>query len=302
MELSLTGNQLSTVGGLSSNPLIRRFAFVLLTTMILTSASKALAANKQMKITNSLQDSGLVVIDASSPDFLVEVQKLLTPQAILKASSFLPQSLVVINNTKQFVWGFTVVYRYPDWISPAGTPWKHRISPSCGGPANRNRMLAPGARFLVTPVSDFLASSSPEGQRIVQPFLDEGMDRMIAQFNKQHPNGSERVEVLIDSLIFEDGLIAGPDSEGMMGKVNERIRAEKDVANSVVGLTGISLKNRLMLHSNREIRDEYSGQARAIAQSLIGVFNEHGEAAALEIAQKIRSTPWFQNSEAVRRK
>lgn len=275
---------------------------IILVLVISLSWSKSLGADKQMKIVNPVNDAGLVVLDATSPGFLAETQTLLTPEAIAKASSFLPQSLVVINNTGQFVWGFTVVYRYPDWISPAGTPWKHRISPSGGGPADRTRMLAPGARFLITPVSDFLASSTAKGDRILQPFLDEGMDRMISQFQAQHPNRSERVEVVVDSVIFEDGSMGGPDSEGMMEKINERIRAEKDLATSLNNLKGEELKGKLLLHSHKAMGDEYSGRSSAVAQSLLAVLNEHGETAALEIVQKMRSSRWFVNSENVRRK
>jgi hypothetical protein len=263
---------------------------------------KSFAIAPRMKIVNPLQDAGLVVLDAASPEFMVEVQKLLSPGAVIKASSFLSQSLVIVNNTQQFVWGFTVVYRYPDWISPAGTPWKHRISPSGGGPADRSRMLAPGARFLVTPVSDFLASSDLNGNVIVQPYLDEGMDRMIAQFKRQHPNPNERVDVTIDSMIFEDGSLGGPDTEGMMEKVNQRIRAEKDLAKSLQSLSGEGLRAKLLLHAHKGVGDEYSGRTSSVAQSLLSVLDQRGEDAAQQILEQMRSRMWFVNSANVRRK
>lgn len=263
---------------------------------------KSFAATPRMKIANPLQDAGLVVLDAASPEFMAEVQKLLSPDAIFKASSFLPQSLVIVNNTQQFVWGFTAVYRYPDWISPAGTPWKHRISPSGGGPADRSRMLAPGARFLVTPVSDFLASSDLKGNVIVQPYLDEGMDRMIAQFKRQHPTPNERVDVTIDSVIFEDGSLSGPDTEGMMEKVNERIRAEKDLAKSLQPLSGEGLRAKLLLHAHKGAGDEYSGRISSVAQSLLSVLDQNGEDAAQQILEQMRDRMWFVNSVNVRRK
>jgi len=260
------------------------------------------AQERPMKISNPLQGSGIVALDASSPEFMPEVQKLLTPAAISKAAPFLTRSIVLINNTNEFIWGFTVVYQYPDWISPAGTPWKHRISPSCGGPADRNRMLAPGARFLVTPVSDFLASATRDGGMILQPFLDEGMDRMINQFKAQHPDANERVEATIDSVIFEDGVLEGPDSEGMMARTNERVRAEKDLAVSLSGLRGDALRARLLLDSHRGMRDEYSGRTSTVAQSLIAVLDQRGENATVDVVEKIRNTHWFQNADHVRRK
>jgi hypothetical protein len=270
--------------------------------LVLLPCCKSFAVTPPMKIANPLKDDGLVVLDAASPEFMLEVQKLLSPGAVIKASSFLPQSLVIVNNTQQFIWGFTAVYRYPDWISPAGTPWKHRISPSNGGPADRSRMLAPGARFLVTPVSDFLASSDLNGDVVVQPYLDEGMDHMIAQFRKQHPNPNERIEVAIDSVIFEDGSLGGPDTEGMMEKVNQRIKAEKDLAKSLQTLRGEGLRAKLLLHAHKGMGDEYSGRTSSVAQSLLSVLDQHGEDAAQQILEQMRGRVWFVNSMNVRRK
>jgi hypothetical protein len=256
----------------------------------------------QMKITNTLHSTGLVVLDVSSPEFMSEVQKLLSPEAVTKAAPFLSQSIVIINNTPQFAWGFTVVYRYPDWISPAGTPWKHRISPSSGGPADRSRMFAPGARFLITPVSDFIASSDEKGNPTLQPYLDEGMDRMIAQFKMQHPSLNERVEIIIDSVIFEDGSMVGDDSERMMQKVNERIRAERDLATSLTPLQGENFRAKLLFHAHRGHENEYLGRVSSVAQSLLAVMDQNGESAAQQIVQQMRTRKWFVDSDNVRKK
>jgi hypothetical protein len=269
---------------------------------LLLLSCKSFAADRPMKIVNPLHETGLVVLDSLSPEFGTEVQKLLTPEALAKTSSFLSESVVIVNNTNQYVWGFTVVYRYPDWISPAGNAWKHRISPSGGGPADRSRMLAPGARFLITPVSDFLASSDASGNATLQPYLDEGMDRMIAQFKAQHPNPGERVELTIDSIIFENGLLTGPDAEGMLEKVNERIRAEKDLGASLQNLKGDGFRAKLLLHAHKEMGNEYSGRISNVAQSLLAVMNENGEDAAQQIVQQMRARNWFVDSEKVRRK
>lgn len=147
-------------------------------------------------------------------------------------------------------------------------------------------MLAPGARFLITPVSDFLASTDASGNAIVQPYLDEGLDRMIAQFKRQHPNPNERVDVTIDSVIFEDGSLGGPDTEGMMEKVNERIRAEKDLAKSVQLLSGEGLRAKLLPHAHKGVGDEYSGRTSSVVQSLLSVLEQHGEDAAQQILDK----------------
>jgi hypothetical protein len=271
--------------------------------IVLLFANFSLAAERHMTVNNYLKDAGVVIIDSTSSAFDPEIQKLLTPEAQKKALPFLSSSLVVINNTGQYIWGFTIVYTYPDWTAPAGTAWKHRISPSAGGAAQRNLMLAPGDSFLITPVSDFLASADSSGKRFLQPFLDEGMDRMIAHYLSQQSVKNERVEILADSVIFEDGMLLGPDTEGMMSKVNERIRAEKDFISSVENLRGEVLHRKLQLHSQAGMVDEHSGQMSNHASAVLNVFDRQGEAAAVQIIETIKSRKWFSNPEGtVRRK
>ncbi|HEY2499501.1 MAG TPA: hypothetical protein VGK24_20765 [Candidatus Angelobacter sp.] len=286
-----------------NSPRRSHFLLCLLFLILLVARLSSFAEERRVvALKNPLHAAGLTVLDATSSDFMSEIQTLLDTEAISKTSSFLPYSLVVINNTGRYIWGFTVVYSYPDWISPSGTAWKHRISPSAAGPANRARMLAPGTRFLITPVSDFLASRDANGNRMLQPFFDDGLDRMIQDFESKHTKNNERVEASIDSIIFEDGTLAGPDSEGMMRKVNDRIRAEKDLAASVSNLRGEDLRKKLLFHAHKDMSDEYSGRLSDVANSVFGVLNSRGEPAALEILDKLRTTNWFPNAETVRRK
>ena len=155
---------------------------------------------------------------------------------------------------------------------------------------------------MITPVSDFLASTDASGNAIVQPYPDEGMDRMIAQFKAQHPNPGERVELTVDSIIFENGLLAGPDTEGMLQKVNERVRAEKDLSASLQDLKGDSFRAKLLFHAHKEMGNEYSGRISSAAHSLLAVMSENGEDAAQQIVQQMQTRKWFVNNENVRRK
>ncbi|HEY3458424.1 MAG TPA: hypothetical protein VGK64_27835 [Bryobacteraceae bacterium] len=57
-----------------------------------------------MHINNAVNDEGLTVIDAASPSFMAEVQQFLDAEALEKAASFLPYSLIIVNNTGRYVW------------------------------------------------------------------------------------------------------------------------------------------------------------------------------------------------------
>lgn len=73
-------------------------------------------------------------------------------------------------------------------------------------------MLAPDARYLITPVSDFLASRDASGKRGLQPFLGEGLDRIIDLFKRDQL--SDRPQLSVDAVIFDTGVTIGPDSAG----------------------------------------------------------------------------------------
>jgi hypothetical protein len=255
----------------------------------------------QMHLENTLDQAGIVVIDSTSPEFAAEIERLLVPEAVEKAKAFLPYSAVVVNRTNQYIWGFTLVYKYPNWISPSGTPWKHRINPSAAGPATRNQMLAPGSSFLITPVSSFLASRDSGGKRILQPLLDEGMDRTIQLFLAQN-NKTDRIELSVDSVIFEDGTLIGPDREGAMVQINERIRAENDLYASIENLAGTPLRERLSSHIHNDKKGEYAQHIASRAEAIADLVDAQGEKVAIDLVQSMKNKKWFSSNAVVRRR
>ena len=269
--------------------------------VVLALASSLSASEQQMIVRNSLSSNGVNVIGWNSPDFDPLVKKLLSADAWAKVSDILPYSVIVANNTGKYIWGFTVVYSFPDKISPSGKPWTHRISPSTGGSAERSRMLEPGATFLITPVSDFLASADSKGMPVLQPLVDDGLDRMIADFQSRHQQG-ERITLDVDSVIFEDGTLEGPDSEQMLLRVNDRIRAERDVTAEMANRHGDTLRKFLLLHASNTGSDEYAFRSAAVAQGMLQLLDQHGETATSDLAKKMCTKQWFVGSENVRRK
>lgn len=207
-----------------------------------------------MMITNSLQNEGITVIDATSPAFMAEVAKFLDPEEIAKASFFLPYSVILVNNTGRYLWGFTVVYTFPAWISGSGKPWRHVVSPAAGT-FDRSKMFEPGARYLITPVNDFQSSIDATGRRRLRVFLDEGMERIIKLFESEHANG--QMELSIDSMIEEDGTLVGPDAAEMLDRIDSRFRAMRDLCASLRSLEGEDLRKQL-LGSGLSAGDEYT--------------------------------------------
>jgi len=283
---------------------------------------QSFAAEQHMILKNPLKDAGFTVLDSTSTGFMAEVQKLLDPDLLTQASPILPYSLVIKNDTGQYVWGFSVIYAYPDSIAPSGKPRRAIISPSPGGPAGRTRMLAPGATFLITPISGFLASSGDaSGNLKVIPVRGKDLASLIEPFKESHGNGVQRVEASAEAVIFEDGTLIGPDEGKMMNRINDKIRARRDLIDLIGNLRGDELRAKLSLYSEHGMSDEhlttatansrsvveavansYSLQAMIIAASLLSALRQEGESAALKQMDQIRSTKWFPDTGLVRRK
>lgn len=271
---------------------------------ILFVASSAVCAERSVVVlSNPISGEGFVVIGAKSPRFSSEINKLLTPEAQAKASPFLPLSFIVVNNTGRYVWGFSFIYVFPDNIAPAGTPRTILISPSPGGPSPRELLFSPGSEYLITPVMDFYAAIDGNGVRAREPILDDQTDRMIKVFQTRHPNINERVQASVDSLIYEDGTIVGPDTAGTQARINDMIRADHDLVTSLQQLSGDALRSQIAsMHPSNQDRDAYSFRHDAVASTLQDIFGKEGEDGLHKRLQVMNLHDWFPSAGYVRRK
>ncbi len=151
-------------------------------------------------------------------------------------------------------------------------------------------------------LSDFYGAIDASGKRRLQPFLDEGMDRIIHLFESEYLNN--RLEASVDSIIFEDGTLAGPDTAGKMDSINSRIRADSDLLDALAGLRGDEFRKALLLHSGSALAspDEYSQHKMGTAQNIIDSLDRDGEAVTLEKLEDLRRGRWFGKAGVVRRR
>lgn len=275
---------------------------ILIAVLVVALGHGAVAAGRNVAITNPISDQGLRVIDAASPDFMPEIKQLLDPLAIKKAQPFLTKSVVIANDTGKYVWGFTVIFTFPEQISPSGNPWRHIISPSPGGPAPHEAMLPPGGRYLVTPVPGFHAFRQASGEHRLRPYLDESMNHSIQLFLSQHSSDLERVEISVDSIIYEDGVIDGPDVAERQSEINDQIKAHKDVTILLQKLKGAALKEKLAALSNTDTVDHYSMRLNRLAALLQKRLEQQGEDVVLQDIEHLKVSKWFPNADHIQRK
>ena len=251
-----------------------------------------------LEVMNPLSNRGFSVIRYTDPAFDGEVHKLLSPVALLKAKDFLPLSAVVVNNTGQYIWGFTLIYTYLDRIAPVGTPWRHVISPK-SGVSEHSRMLGPGCAYLITPVSDFLASRDASGNKSLQPYLDEGLDRIIELFNKT--SSQARLQLSVDSIIFDDGLLVGPDAGKQEERINQESQADKELLASIDGLTGDALRKELLAYSRLDMTNPDNRYRRTQAEFFLKILKVRGESGLQTAVQSRRMQQRFIGSDVVTR-
>jgi hypothetical protein len=256
-----------------------------------------------MKISNPLESEGLKIIASDSPEFRPALEAMIDTDLIAKAEPFLQYSAVLLNTTGRYVWGFTAVYTYPDKIAPSGNPRRHQINPSVGGVGSRAQYFAPGARYLLTPVSNFLAEVDADGRRGLAPSWYDGIEQVMKIQSGIGDPQMRRVELSIDSLIYEDGLLVGPDRAGRMDEVNQRILRDKRFADSFRGLTGSALRAKLAEYSGKAGGDADERANAWRAKDLELRYNEPtlGEEHVRRFIEEMGAAQWFLGSQKVRR-
>jgi|ERR1700692_1932611 len=262
------------------------------------------ASAPKMKISNPLEAEGLKVIAYDSPEFRPAVEEMIDADLIAKAEPFLQYSVVLVNTTGRYIWGFTAIYAYPDKIAPSGSPWRLQINPSPGGVGRRAQCFAPGAKYLLTPVSDFVAQVEVSGHRRLQPSWYDGIEQVMQSQTGIGDPLRKRVELSIDSLIYEDGILVGPDQADRTDEINRQIARKKRFADSFAGLKGDAFKAKLAEYSS-DTGGQADHRANAwLAKDLELRYDDPslGEDYVRTVIEQMGTAQWFLGSQKVRRR
>lgn len=254
----------------------------------------------QVTISPVSSKQGLRLITASDPSFAQELDKLLSPSIIQEIHPLLPSSIILINDSGKFVWGFTVIYSYPDYVMPNGAAWQHRIHVSPGGAVDRRHMLAPKSVYLVTPASTITASRQADGHITLNPRSNLDIGSVVTELRALSTKLGSHVLISLDSVLFEDGRLVGPDVSGQALSLNETMRAENDLISSVDGLTGVALRSKLSKLADGPTHDQYSRHLAGLAVAFKGAFDGEGEESVHKDFKNIKATPRFSHGVAVK--
>jgi len=241
----------------------------------------AMAQRPQMRVANPVAGEGIAVVLQSGPTFTKLLTDILDDEAVKKIAPLVPRTLIVVNESGRYIAGLTVIFTYPDRISSSGMPWRY-ITHRTAHYAGHEAMVAPGDALLFTPLPGFSATFRPTAGRLRQPVLDAQMDTFLQSYLEDE--ATSNVEAAIDSVIFDDGTLVGPDSANRLESLNNKFRANDEVLRAVDGLRGEELHKQLLFYStlNLPAPSKYTQERSRIATGLLSSFEAGGEASALQ--------------------
>lgn len=280
--------------------LTREFIALLLFLHVAASVVLALP-HKDMLISNSLEPIGLQVISSKSPDFQMEIHKLLNKEDIDHLGSSIANSVIIVNNTSRYIWGFSAVYTFPNLISPSGNPRQFRINCAVGFGASRSRMFGPGDRYLITPIPDIWASSKANETGSSNPGFSLSSLSAIDEYNSEHPAQSNEIKLLIDSIIFDDGELVGPDTTNRLTAVNDRIRAQTDLIKSIGGEAEVTQHKYLEGIVAAPVAGEYGLTQNGLAANFLSILDSQGEQGLSDMIELMNKQPFIGNAQVHRR-
>lgn len=260
-------------------PSLRRFTFAVLLTS-LTSMSA-----QDVRFVNELETEGISLFRLGDPEFQTAITQILSPGDSDKIGGLLPYALVVRNDTGVFLMSVTVLYSFPSPVQ-AGKTVRNRIA-SMTQVADRALMLPPGDSLLVTPVGDIGGTVDSRGQRRRFPIITDSSMFLIERQIKFYRD--KAITVSIDSLLFEDGALVGPDSGELETYVNANRRAEIELYSKIVQLRGPDLKAYLneAAAPNLEQNDPYGRRRQLISEFLLREIEHSSEE---KILKNVRET------------
>lgn len=280
----------------------RRVAFksAAIATMLVLITAMLNAQNK--KFINSVEDRHFHMVAADSPIFQTELSSILDVTAVGQVASVLPHSIIATNDTGERIWSFTIVYTYPQEISESGQPRRFIVSQAASIRSSTDQMLAPGDKYFITPVRNCTAMSRP-GSKVSRRFqFTPAMSREIDAYKERDIDSNRQVEVSVDSVIFEDGEIIGPDIAGRQASVNARIDADRSLFDSLAALQGDRLRDYLKQTSGRTvITGEYDMYLTSMAAHFLAILDAQGEPALHRFVSLLKSVVPFQNNRIARR-
>jgi hypothetical protein len=148
-------------------------------------------------------------------------------------------------------------------------------------------MIAPGDVLLITPLPGYSAVFRPPATRINEPYIYPELEESVPLYLSEE--GCSELEATIDSVIFDDGTLVGPDSANRVESVNNKFYSDQEILASVGTTRGDELRQHLVYYTRRPIQNRQMEQSRRDASFLLAMLDREGEAEAARTIEAMRS-------------
>lgn len=168
--------------------------------------------------------SGVTLIGPNDAAYRASVQALIPPGQLPAYQPMLPYSVLVRNDTGRTIVDVCLIF---DVTQPTGyKTGSIATSPGSIPPVGARPLLNPGAQILIAAVPRF----DYIGPRGHTPATDSPRIQQVA--------AAKSLVIGLDSAIFADGTMAGPDTQNNFLRYTAQLAADRDFAASIKGFEG----------------------------------------------------------------
>lgn len=149
-------------------------------------------------------------------------EEIILPPHTPETLAFLPYSVILLNNTTGEIGRFTVVWEYTDF---PGNSINHTASSGNTATLHSGDSILPGVARLVSIVHRLGMKPGPPVSHVAEVW-DSWKDFYARQ---------RKVVIVVDSVIFRDGQVVGPDSSSSALLTEWTLRGQREVVDKVLG-------------------------------------------------------------------
>lgn len=224
-----------------------------------------------------IPDSQVTMLTGGSPEFMETLASFADKAAISALQPLLPYCVLVKNGSASRLMSILVRYELTDGRRPVVT---HHFM--LGTIRNEPRdMIPPGAVVLITPITSLNIQLGPGRSSIGLQHVGEltyFISSTVDLYSRQ-----AAISVSLDSIVFDDGTLIGPDKTRNLDRINEWVRAEKDVAAALATRRGpdvVSYLSGLLQVPVKDAKsyaevDHFQDHRRSFVTGLLQRFEAH---------------------------
>lgn len=186
---------------------------------------------------DSLSERGMALIPGESPDFEALLSSSIEPDAIGSIRAILPYTVIVRNDTSEWLIAVTVRFELTD--RNGRTVW--HLMRFMTRQNVRRQMVPPAGAVFMTPLPG-MNTLLGQGKKLALSSID--LARHLTPLAQLY-SGQSRVSITLDSVVFENGELIGPDRGHTLETLNERRRAEEQLAAELSVRHGAEIRSYL---------------------------------------------------------